>query len=204
MKILLWVILSFLIDVYGYSQTKPLESQRAYYKCSKSITIDSSKIEIVEGKVYFQFDQKLNPLLLDLVEFDWLDKIDLEYFTAYLINTSDSIFNPEKQDLSLMIIQEAKNDSGEWKPIEYWVYSGCDWSYLETLNLQSGLYVAIPIRKYRGKYKTKIRLKMKNNNSIFYSDEFDGEIEKSQFEVQTKKVKGVQYLGPASYFDSPK
>lgn len=134
-------------------------------------------------------------------EFERLKDNPGNYFMAYLVNTSDSAFIAKRQDGSLIMIQEAMDDNGEWKPIEYWVNSGCGNSYHHPLKLDPGKYVMIPIKQYQGKFKTRFRLKLKTARAIFYSEVFEGSMERSQFERKMGNVRGILYNGPANYLD---
>lgn len=176
-------------------------NQRAHYECSKPLKIDSSLFDVRKGETYFYFNLDLTPKNLKSQGFSWTVDNPKEYFTAYLINTSDSTFNADRQDGSLMMIQEAMNERGEWQPIEYWVYSGCGNSYFSPLSLATGSYVMIPIKRYSGSFKTQFRLKMKKDEELFYSQTFDGSIELSQFATENDMVNGILYHGPASYFE---
>lgn len=176
-------------------------NQRAFYECTDPLNIDTTLFEIKSGKTYFYFNKSLKPKDLKSKGFIWLEDKPKNYFTAYLINTSGSTFNAERQDGSLLMIQEAMNEKGEWQPIEYWVYSGCGNSYFDPLKLESGKYVMIPIKQYEGSFNTIFRLKMKKGKSIFYSETFEGSMDKGQFEKQTENVHGILYHGPANYFD---
>jgi hypothetical protein len=175
--------------------------QRAFYECTDALLIDSSLFEINPGKVYFNFNLKLKPKNLKSQGFIWLKDNSGDYFTGYLINTSDSTINYRIQDGSLIMIQEALDKNGKWKPIEYWVKSGCGNSYFDPLELKPGTYSMIPIKKYTGNFKTKFRLKLKNYKEIFYSDTFNGSINETQFETPSENVEGILYHGPASYLD---
>jgi len=177
-------------------------NQRAFYECTNPIDIDSNLVTIEEGKVYFYFDTKLEPKGLKSKGFSSLEDDPKGYFTAYLINTSDSLFYADRQDGSLIMIQEALNEEDQWMPIEYWVYSGCGNSYFDPLELDSGKFVMIPIRKYSGNFKTKMRLKLKKDDTIVYSQSFDGKINTSQFEKETKMVNGILYHGNANYLEN--
>ena len=48
--------------------------------------------------------------------------------------------------------------------------------------LEAKKYYAFSIIKYEGNFKTKIRVKLRNNNHIYYSNEIDGFINRSQFD----------------------
>jgi hypothetical protein len=69
------------------------------------------------------------------------------------------------------------------------------------LELDPGKYIMIPIKQYDGSFKTKFRLKMKKGKSLFYSETFEGSIDKSKFEKQTEDVNGILYWGPADYLE---
>ena len=175
-------------------------NQRANYDCSKPRQIDKKLKPLKQGQTYFHFNKKLSPKHLKSQDFVWRDNDKEKYFIAYLINTTDSTFKTELQDGSLIMIQEALNEKNEWQPIEYWVNSGCGNSF-EPLNLEPGKYVIIRIIQYAGSFKTKIRLKMRKDRSIFYSEPFEGTVNKSQFEKQIENVGGIEYYGPPNYLD---
>jgi len=138
-------------------------TQPAYYKCGEASKIDHRLFKMQFGKIYFSFHQGVKPA----------DLKAKDYFTAYLVNASDSLFHVPRQDGSLIMIQEAINEQGEWTPIEHWISSGCGNSYFSPLKLEAGNYVMIPIKQYKGRYKTKIRLKLrKKDGTNFYSEPF--------------------------------
>lgn len=174
-------------------------NQAAFYECSEPIDIDSNQIDLKPGKLYFQFNTNHAAHNLKSMNFIWLDNKPKGYFIAYLVNLTDSVFTADRQDRSLIMIQEALDEDGNWKPIEYWTYSGCGNSYFDPLKLDPGKCVLVPIKKYSGSYKTKIRLKFKIGNYIIYSDTFEGTINKLQFEKENGNVHGILYHGPASY-----
>jgi len=176
-------------------------NQRAFYVCSEPMDIDSTKIDLKSDKIYFHFNVKDSPKNLKSMGFAWLKDNPDGYFTGYLVNTMGATFSAERQDGSLIMIQEALDKDGNWKPIEYWVYSGCGNSYFNPLKLDSGKYVMIPIKKYSGKFKTKIRLKFKYGNDILYSNSFESSINVSLFEKETDDVHGILYHGPANYLN---
>ncbi|MDH4471346.1 MAG: hypothetical protein QE487_01995 [Fluviicola sp.] len=197
LPIALFVILSGFLE--KEDDKKTTGNQKAFYESSDPIDIDSNLFKPEQGKIYFHFNTDLAPTDLKKLDFIWLENNPKEYFTAYLVNTTDSTFTADRQDGSLIMIQEAQNEKGEWLPIEYWVYSGCGNSYFDPLELEPGKYVLVPIKKYSGNFKTKIRLKFKKDDTLFYSDSFDGSIDKSQFEKETGKVNGILYHGDANY-----
>lgn len=99
------------------------------------------------------------------------------------------IYNPAKdtiyldqQDGRVIMIQEAKDENGEWKPIEFWRYSWCGNSYGAERLLPKTLAI-VKVFKYDGDFETEIRIKLKNGNKIIYSESYKGRINKSQFEL---------------------
>ena len=189
-------LLVFLIILTGFSLNKDEKTngnQRAYYQCSEPMDIDTNLVDLDTGKTYFYFDTT--------TEYYTEGEDPQKYFRAYLINNKSEKFTAKRQDESLIMIQEALDENGNWLPIEYWVYSGCGNSYFNPLELDSGKYVMIPIRKYSGYFNTKIRLKMKKDSTLFYSQPFEGSIDKEQFQKETNQVHGILYHGKANYLD---
>lgn len=200
----LYLTIFALVILTVFSFSKPIKiigNQQANYECGEPMKIDSSLMSVEFGKIYFDFKTELEPKKTKEKEFLWLANYPKGYFISYFINTSNITFKAERQDGSLMMIQEALNEKGEWSPIEFWVYSGCGNSYFNPLELEPGHCVMVPIKKYSGSFKTKIRLKMKNNSSIYYSTSFDGSIDPSQFKRESGQVNGILYHGPANYFE---
>ena len=80
-----------------------------------------------------------------------------------------------------IMIQEAKDIDGKWKPIEfrYWMQSCVPGSF--DFVLYPKKYLATSIIKYHGKFKTKIRVKFLSRKKIYYSNEVTEFINRYQF-----------------------
>lgn len=113
-----------------------------------------------------------------------------------IINVSNKDITFRTQDGSLLMVQEAKNEQGEWQPIEYWQW---DWGMknviFETISLEPNKNINFVAPKYTGTFKTKMRFKLKvsetnDNKDFYYSDNFEISINPSQFKLNTQKVKG--------------
>lgn len=94
----------------------------------------------------------------------------------------DSSFILETQDGRIPAIIEAKNDKGEWKPIEFFVHSFCGNSNVNFL-VPKQHYAFLKASYFIGDYKTTLRLKVKLGNNFYHSKEFDGTIAKAKFNV---------------------
>jgi len=202
MKSISIILIQFLfLSTLILAQEKPNGNMRAWYEIGEEASIDSSIIDLKSDQLYFQFNTDEKAKNLESLGFGWTDDNPESHFVAYLVNTTDSVFNSRLQDGSLLMIQEALNENGRWSPIEYWVRSGCGNSYFRSLNLEPGQQVMIPIKKYQGSYKTKMRLKLQTSKGIIYSETFEGSVEVSQFKRSTETVYGILYHGPANYLE---
>lgn len=202
MKPITPLIFVLAISVVASAQKhSPNGNQKAIYECSDPMDIDSTLIPLKSDTLYFHFNTEETFSNLDSMGFVWLRDNPKRYFAAYLVNTTNSTFTAKRQDGSLIMIQEALDKEGNWKPIEYWVYSGCGNSYFYPLKLDSGKCVLVPIKKYAGNFKTKIRLKFKYSKAVMYSTPFEGAIDEAQFNKETDEVYGILYHGPANYLD---
>lgn len=86
-------------------------------------------------------------------------------------------------DGMLIAVQEALGEDNKWHPIEKFEYSGCGNSF-HFVPIPSQSYLMVPIYKYSGNFKTKLRLKVVSKDSIYYSNTFEGKINKSQLETR--------------------
>ncbi len=81
----------------------------------------------------------------------------------------------------IRMIQEAKDVDGKWKPIEFYdPPKGCIVNHSLFKHMPKK-YEGLLIIKYHGSFKTKLRVKMQINNQYYYSNEFEGSINRSQF-----------------------
>jgi len=111
---------------------------------------------------------------------DYVQAIPVFIFNA----TKDTVFL-EQQDGSVIMIQEAKDENGVWKPIEFWRYSWCGNSY-GAEGLAPNDLAVVKVFNYTGDFETELRLKLKNSDKTIYSHSFKGKINKSQFELPTE------------------
>lgn len=110
------------------------------------------------------------------------NKIHYQTLPLYIYNNTNnniqllnSIINGD-----LYFIQEAKDESGKWQPIEYLTTRKICRTGAENLSLKPKHFIVSTVNKYKGEYKTKLRVKFWTGLSIYYSNEYDGEINLSQ------------------------
>jgi len=99
-------------------------------------------------------------------------------FRLLLVNRLAKEVSLPANDSRLYIICEARDQDGEWKPIEYLPSSFCGNSH-HSAYLPSGHYWEFSAPVYSGSFKTKLRY---THGGGFYSNEFDGSINPTQFE----------------------
>ncbi|MFK7785465.1 MAG: hypothetical protein AB8B56_10130 [Crocinitomicaceae bacterium] len=197
------LILTFtFFTVYFFAQGQNSGNQKAWYQCENPEKVDSTMVNREPGKIYFDFAVNETPKKPKKGQFSWLENYPEDYFVSYLVNTTDSIFRATRQDGSLMMIQEALDEDGNWSPIEFWVHSGCGNSYFNPLELNPNECILVPIKRYTGDFKTYVRLRFKYGNQVLFSNTFEASIDPSQFSKETDDVKGILYYGRANYFET--
>jgi hypothetical protein len=112
--------------------------------------------------------------------------------SIFLKNNSKDSISLSKQDWHLYLIQEAKNENGKWKPIEYWSYSWCGNSY-SSEKVESQKIFKTETENYNGTFETEIRFKFLIENEIFYSNTLKSKIDLSQFEIPEKFTEHSTY-----------
>lgn len=114
------------------------------------------------------------------------------FFAIYVKNNIKDTLQISCQDSHLFLLQEAKNEKGEWKPIEYWSYSWCGNSY-RSRKIGPNEIIKSKSFNYSGSYVTEIRFKLFNNNKVYYSNVLKGTIELSQFMISETRKKMTNY-----------
>lgn len=145
------------------------------------ILIDTTKIIATKNNRIFNIPQPsfiLNENDSELTQDfnEWLN-----YYPVFILNKTDSIITLNYEEISgFKMIQEATDSLGNWKPIQYWHWNWCGNAY-SSIELKSNHYALTRVPKFSGDFKTKLRLKLKYFNKSFYSQEFRGSINYSQF-----------------------
>jgi hypothetical protein len=111
-----------------------------------------------------------------------LEETNDSLYSIYVFNKTTDSLKISSQDWHLFLIQEAKNQNGEWKPIEYWKYSWCGNSYLSDKLEPNGI-LKTESKVYNGNFETQIRFKLLNDNKVYYSNSMVGFVNLSQFEI---------------------
>lgn len=110
-------------------------------------------------------------------------------FPIYVTNLSgDKYAKLRVQDGSLMMVVQATDTSGQWKPIEYWSGSWCGNSFYTMMIPPKHMVMSRGI-KCSGDYLTKCRLRLKNGRDSLFSNEFTMRINSTQFEYPVEKDK---------------
>lgn len=107
----------------------------------------------------------------------------VEAYPVLIENITDSVANIETQEGWIYMIQEAMDEKGKWRPIEYIDYRAvCGNSYGNSKILPNE-YLISKIYKYSGDFQTKLRVRFASHKEVYYSNEFYGRINCSQFEL---------------------
>ena len=105
-----------------------------------------------------------------------------------LVNATNGTVGFPASDSRLYIVQEALDQQGAWKPIEYIPSSWCGNSY-HTVFLGPNEYWEFAAARYTGKFKTSLRFRLDGQKSgteniTIYSNEFEGSVNARQFTTQ--------------------
>lgn len=116
----------------------------------------------------------------------------IEAYPIVIYNGSNSAKSIQIQDSKLVMYQEAQDSLGNWLPIEYFVHSGCGLSY-SSIELPSQYCLEGEIAKYKGAFKTKLRVKILIDESIKYSNIYSGSVNYAQFTKPHEGFKDLKY-----------
>ena len=94
------------------------------------------------------------------------------------------------------LIQEAKDDHGNWRPIEYINnYIGCGTGVFHEIELHPMEFIEIYVRKYCGSLNTTLRIKLLTQNTVLYSEKYEGYINPTQFDLSLLLKNHPEYYG---------
>ena len=111
-------------------------------------------------------------------------RIHHKTYPLLIYNPSKSPVNIQKStDSELLMILEAKDKEGEWKPIEYVYQRGgfvCGTGHTNYV-LPPESFMVATFKRYQGSFRTQLRVKLKSFDQTFYSNSFEDEIHYGQF-----------------------
>lgn len=148
------------------------------YQFSKPEKFDLNTVNSIPKNLFFVFDFNRNATDEEFKNLFNLGNKE-NYFIAQLVNPSKKKIHPLK-DLTLFMIQEAKDSLGNWQAVETFSPSGCGNSYSTVLELKKNHSISIPIPKFQGEYQTELRLKLRIYDEVIYSEPYKGTISYSQ------------------------
>lgn len=98
-----------------------------------------------------------------------------------LVNRTDDLLRFSASDSRLAIVQEAKDEDGAWRPIEFVPSSWCGNSG-HSVFLEPDHFWEFPVPRYEGERATKIRFAFDlGGGLVLTSNEFDGSVNPGQF-----------------------
>jgi len=165
-KFKLGIIILFLCQITKAQQSEMTVNQNLY-----------NPDFIANSELKKEFENQKN----ENTEFTLIAKSNIEEkISVFIKNNSSNNISFSHQDHSIYIIQEAMNENGVWKPIEYWESSDCGNSFGD-INIEPNGIIETKTTEYQGDFKTKIRFKLNANDKLFYSNAIDGNINANKF-----------------------
>lgn len=119
------------------------------------------------------------------------------YYPVYIVNENSSTKILSPASTYIFAIQEAKDSNGIWRPIEMKapVFCGTGQGFLK---IHPNEFVVFAMPKYKGGYKTKLRVRIKNEDNILVSVPFDGIINYQQFYLKDDGEKEMMKRNPTA------
>ncbi len=102
------------------------------------------------------------------------------HYPIYVVNQSPNPKILHGSDVYVNTIQEAQDSSGRWFPIESKIFWTCS-SWRIQLDPQHFAMLLLP--KYTGKFRTNLRVRLRNGEQIYVSKAYKGWINPQQFKL---------------------
>lgn len=103
------------------------------------------------------------------------------HYPVYLVNQSPQAKVLHGGDAYVFTVQEAQDSNGLWYPIESRVYGACSSWWIQ---FDPQHFVILLLPKYKGSFKTKLRVRLENHEQIYVSQPFEGWIDPQQFKFE--------------------
>jgi hypothetical protein len=119
--------------------------------------------------------------------------ITFKAYPVYVVNITQRQKAIYLKSSYIEITQEAIDKDGKWQPIEQTKTFNCGVGF-GWRGLKANEYLVTSIYKYKGDYKTLLRIKLVNGRSIYYSEPFRGSINYSQMNKnKIRYIDGLPY-----------
>lgn len=188
----------YIIEPYNYIYNDLNPSEYSFNEkmdaVDLEILIDTSNAIPLEYFGNYSIEPIINRMILDCdcIPDSLKERISMAYrmtmenyiegIPVYLYNSSNKNAILNTQGMTAFMLQEAKDTNGVWRPIEYQSYGFCGNGYWDYI-LKPNYYFVMIVPKYYGNYNTELRIKLRNNGKIYYSDTFNGSINLKQFNI---------------------
>lgn len=214
-KKFLFVLTGLLLLLVGnswlglYSQNKTTEPVYASFALDSSLYEKMEVVHTTMKPAWYQFFAPTSALPTSLpadAPIAFVPKNDAQNPTLVqwtLVNQSKQALKLPTENGSLLMIQEAQDAKGKWRPVEYWAQQ---WGHMK-MTAVKGEFILKPTQaimvvapKYEGSQQTNFRFKYKmidkkGKTVLAYSPTFQGFISPTQFELSKEdKKKGASYL----------
>lgn len=156
------------------------------YCRERSMQLDTTDLQWMEGWDMLTVNEKLQ--MRDKERADYKQEADSVHLAnnrgqqqVWIINNSDDTVTIPVQDWSYICILQGRAKDGLWYPVQYWNFSTCGNSYSDKHfppKTANSFVTTIP---REGDFATKLRYKLLGKNNFYYSNEFDGKIDRCQF-----------------------
>ncbi|MDZ4859224.1 MAG: hypothetical protein SGI88_09570 [Candidatus Hydrogenedentes bacterium] len=169
-------------------QVKPKMMRYAHYDVASKIK-DSEALGgfWISPNVSQKFDESikklteaLDPKNLTTIAQPVPGTTDADQMEIMVANGTQSIKSLSAQDSCIPLVQEAKDTTGQWRPIEFRKQATCGNSY-HTVFLEPGQFWKLDAPQNSGPIKTSLRYALTTKDGVVYSREFSGSIQDTQF-----------------------
>ncbi len=122
---------------------------------------------------------------------------------SWMINNSEDPIFLQRCFFPLMI-REAKDLNGKWRPVEYLTLGFQDY-YFKEFSIYPGEALPFHYKPFTGSFKTKIRFKILGTDCFYYSKPFTGYIEYGAFKKAENEMSQYHYkMDQFRVFDVPR
>ena len=154
----------------------------------------NTNFDMEKGEIKFNISKEDKVLLKELneIKHDYDQYHQTELVGCFQNNTKDTLLIPDKYN-NVIAILEAQDSLKNWFPIQYCLDSHYGiGDHLVGAKIAPNQSILFSVNNYFGKIKTKMRLRMVGNDTIYISNEFNGTIDKKTSKLPLK-LDNIEY-----------
>ena len=184
------------LGIYPFSKTLPIHKERQFLGNAHEFYQQDSLSHYTGSGLQLVPVPQIH--LANLSTFRYSSE-NATFFPVFLTNETSTPLALQGQNSYLFAIQEAKDSTGIWRPIETRVMRSCTtgpWAR----KIMPQHFAVFLMPKYAGEFETELRVRFRNGTQILVSQSYKGSINYQQFSLPGEDLYYAKFYRKQRYY----